>query len=144
MTALSHTYAEARVRAQVGPCGICDGESGTGNVSPPPPPRVLWYFPVNIIPSLLHIHSYIILGMDKGPVRGVGTQRHSLTPSQQQMLHLANECFSFRNIRLTLAQKCFCHDNASLLGTYSHGLPTFMKSKSEAIYGVVTSLKDGL
>jgi hypothetical protein len=43
--------------------------------------RVLRFSPVNIIPPLLHIHSYIIWGMDKGPVRDPVPQRHSPTPS---------------------------------------------------------------
>jgi hypothetical protein len=39
--------------------------------------------PVSIIPLLLHIHSYMIWGMDKGFVSGTIPQRHSPTPSQQ-------------------------------------------------------------
>jgi hypothetical protein len=32
--------------------------------------RVLRFFPVDIIPPLLHIHAYIIWRMDKGPIGG--------------------------------------------------------------------------
>jgi hypothetical protein len=42
--------------------------------------RVVWFFPVNNIPPLLHINSYIIWGIGKGPD---SSQIHSLTPSQQ-------------------------------------------------------------
>jgi hypothetical protein len=45
--------------------------------------RILRYSPVNIIPPLLHIHSYIMWGIDKGLVRGPVPQRNSLTPTQQ-------------------------------------------------------------
>jgi hypothetical protein len=38
---------------------------------------------VNVIPTLLHIHSYIIWWMDNGPVSDPVPQRHSRTPSQQ-------------------------------------------------------------
>jgi hypothetical protein len=68
--------AEAWVRAQVSPCRICGGESGTGTSFL----RVLWFFPVSIIPPLFHIHSYIIWGMDKGPVRGPVPQRQQSHP----------------------------------------------------------------
>jgi hypothetical protein len=37
--------------------------------------RVLLFFPVDIIPLLLHIHSCIIRGMDKGSVRDPFPQR---------------------------------------------------------------------
>jgi hypothetical protein len=44
--------AEARVRARVNPCGICGGESGTGQVF-----SEYFGFPCkDIIPPLLHIH----------------------------------------------------------------------------------------
>jgi hypothetical protein len=41
--------AEARVRARFNTCGICGGQSGTGQVLL----RVLRFFPVNIIPPSL-------------------------------------------------------------------------------------------
>jgi hypothetical protein len=44
--------AEARVRARVNPCGICGGQSGTGQVF-----SEYFGFPCKyIIPPLLHIH----------------------------------------------------------------------------------------
>jgi hypothetical protein len=44
--------AKALVRARVDPCGICGRQSGIGSCFL----RVLRVSPVNIIPSLLHIH----------------------------------------------------------------------------------------
>jgi hypothetical protein len=44
---------------------------------------VFRFFPVSIIPPLLHIYSCIIWGLDKGPIRGQVPQRHNLNPSQQ-------------------------------------------------------------
>jgi hypothetical protein len=41
--------------------------------------RVLSFSAHNIIPLLLHAHSYIIWGMDKGFVRGLVAHRHSLS-----------------------------------------------------------------
>jgi hypothetical protein len=41
--------------------------------------RVLSFSAHNIIPLLLHAHSYIIWGMDKGSVRGLVAHRHSLS-----------------------------------------------------------------
>jgi hypothetical protein len=46
--------------------------------------RVIRFSPISIIPSLLHIHSCIIWGMDNGLDRGSAPQRHSLISSQQQ------------------------------------------------------------
>jgi hypothetical protein len=71
--------AEAQINAQVSPCGIVVDKVALGQVFL----RVLRFSPVRIIPLLLHIHSCIIWGIDKGPVRGPVTQRHSLIPSQQ-------------------------------------------------------------
>jgi hypothetical protein len=60
----------------VSPCGICVRQSDTGiNFSPSHSVS-----PVSIIPPLLHIHPYIIWGIDNGPVNGSFAQRHSLTP----------------------------------------------------------------
>jgi hypothetical protein len=50
--------AKARVRAQVCPRGIFGGQSDTGTSFSPS----LRFYPVNIIPPLLHIHSCIIWG----------------------------------------------------------------------------------
>jgi hypothetical protein len=58
--------AEARVPNHVSPCRICGGQSGTWDRF------ILWvlrFFPVSIIPPMLHIHA-VSWGMDKGPVRG--------------------------------------------------------------------------
>jgi hypothetical protein len=41
------------------------------------------FSPVSIILLLLHIHSYIIWGMDNVPVSSRVPQRYSLTPSEQ-------------------------------------------------------------
>jgi hypothetical protein len=38
---------------------------------------VLGFFPLSIITPLLHIYSYLIWGMDSGPVRGPVPQRQS-------------------------------------------------------------------
>jgi hypothetical protein len=46
-------------------------------------PRALKFFPVNIIPPMLHIHSCIIWLMNNGPITGLVPQQHILTPSQQ-------------------------------------------------------------
>jgi hypothetical protein len=43
--------AEAWVRSQVSPCGICGGQSGTGTGFSP---RVFRFSPVNFIPLVLH------------------------------------------------------------------------------------------
>jgi hypothetical protein len=43
--------AEAWVRAQLSPCGICGGQSGTEVFL-----RVLQFWPVSIIPPLLHTY----------------------------------------------------------------------------------------
>jgi hypothetical protein len=58
--------AQAQVRAEICPCGNFSGHSGTGTGFSPTPS----VFPVSIIPPLLYIHSCIIWGMGKGPVRG--------------------------------------------------------------------------
>jgi hypothetical protein len=53
---------EARVRARVNPCGICGGQSGTGQVF-----SEYFGFPCKyIIPPLLHIH----LSQPRSSVRG--------------------------------------------------------------------------
>jgi hypothetical protein len=75
----------------VNPFTVCRGHSITADrllsclVSPRRPgfaPRsVLVGF--NIISPLLFSHSYVIWGMDKGPVRGPVPHRYGLTPSQQ-------------------------------------------------------------
>jgi hypothetical protein len=59
--------AEARVRAQVSPCGICCGQSATGTGFFV---RVLRFSPVSIISPLLHIRSCIMWRMGNGPVSG--------------------------------------------------------------------------
>jgi hypothetical protein len=43
--------AEARIRSQFSPCGICSGQSGTGTGFFP---RALRYSPVSFIPPVLH------------------------------------------------------------------------------------------
>jgi hypothetical protein len=71
--------AEARVRAQVRPCGIFMGKVALEQVSL----RVLRFPPVSVIPPLFHIHLCVIWGMNKGPVSGQVSQGHSLIPSQE-------------------------------------------------------------
>jgi hypothetical protein len=46
--------------------------------------RVLRFSPDSIVPPLLHIHSCIILVMDKVSVSGPFPQTHILNPSKQQ------------------------------------------------------------
>jgi hypothetical protein len=58
--------AAARDRAQIISVGSVVDKVALGQVFL----RVLRFFPVRIIPLLLHIHSYIIWWMDKGPVSG--------------------------------------------------------------------------
>jgi hypothetical protein len=54
-----HLAVEARVLARVSPCGICGGQSNSGTGFS----LSSFYFPyVSIIPLLLNIHSFIILG----------------------------------------------------------------------------------
>jgi hypothetical protein len=44
----------------------------------------LRFFPVSIIPPLLHIHLCISWGIDNGPVSGLVPQRHSLAPNTKE------------------------------------------------------------
>jgi hypothetical protein len=62
--------AEARIRARIGPCGICGGQSdiGTGISQSPS------VFPFNIIPPLIHIYSGIVWGVHSVPQRRTPAQ----------------------------------------------------------------------
>jgi hypothetical protein len=67
------------VGAQISPMGFVSDKVALGQVSL----RVLRYFPVSIIPPLLHIHYVSPGGWKIGPLAAAVPQRHSLTPSQQ-------------------------------------------------------------
>jgi hypothetical protein len=78
---------EAQVFYQGSLCGICGGQSSTGTGI-----SLSFGFLINIIPTMSHIHSYIIWGMDSGPVRGrssTETQSHSIVTTKEVLsIHL--------------------------------------------------------
>jgi hypothetical protein len=71
--------AESRFSAQCGPCRfVMEKVTLTqGFVTG------CQFSPVGIVSPLLHIHSYIMWGMDKGPIRVPVPQRQRLMPLQQ-------------------------------------------------------------
>jgi hypothetical protein len=70
--------AEARFRDQVSPCRTCGDKVALGQVFLP----VLRFSPVNIIPSLLHIHSFH-LGDGQRALRG---PFHSVSPHRNNTI----------------------------------------------------------
>jgi hypothetical protein len=48
---------------------------------------VIQFSPINMIPPLLHIHSYISCGMEEGSIKSRVLQSQSVTPSQKQQFH---------------------------------------------------------
>ena len=56
LTYPTEIIADVQPRSQASPCGICGGQSGTGNGFL----RVLRFYSVSIISQMLHIHPYFI------------------------------------------------------------------------------------
>jgi hypothetical protein len=72
---------ETWVCAQGSTCGICDVQRGTWTV-------FLQFSAVNIIPLLVHIHSFIMWKMNNVSIGSQFAYRHTLFPLQQKKLCL--------------------------------------------------------